>query len=230
MVRWSAELYRWPLIVVSAAAALAVLYPIGPRIADYLSDGGAAGPPAPSDTSSTDPRALRYDIGAVADAHLFGEPEKEAPTDVGEAPETKLQLRLVGLIASASDRYARALIGVNAGDVNDYGVGEDIEGTQATIRSVEPRRVLLDRNGAVESLHLKTPDLKGGSGSGSGPARSTQYTTSAPVGDGAEPGDARTRPDRGSVKENPVPYSGNDTGIRYGGVQERSGRQTKLPF
>jgi len=227
MFAWSSGLYRWSLIMACAFAAWMILYPVFPRITGSATEPGTINEQATRESAPADVHLPRIDIESLAAAHLFGTPAREPAAIVMEAPETRLQLRLVGLIASANDRYARALIGVNSGDVNDYGIGEDIADTQARVRSVEPRRVLLDRDGAVESLYLKTPDLtSGASGRRSSGGRNAvrEPVQSDEVGERPAGADS-TRGD-----EAPGVSDEDDTGIRYSGVQQRSGKQTKLPF
>lgn len=98
---------------------------------------------------------LQYDISDIVQIHLFGTVKKETQEEVVYAPETKLQLNLVGLIASTDEQLARAIIGVNSSKVKSYAVGQTIEETDATIHTVESRRVLLERGEALESLVLK---------------------------------------------------------------------------
>ena len=97
------------------------------------------------------------DIARIVSAHLFGVAGEKEKQKQARVPETRLQLRLVGMITSADQRYARALIGVNSRDVNPYKPGDSIEGTDARIGAVEANRVLLNRNGAIESLYLQLP-------------------------------------------------------------------------
>lgn len=97
----------------------------------------------------------QYDISEIVDAHLFGAAAEPVPDTVVEAPETRLQLDLLGLVASADQHLARAIIRVNGVRVQPYAIGDAIDGTDAAIHSVESRRVLLERDGALESLALK---------------------------------------------------------------------------
>lgn len=115
--------------------------------------------PSPSDGERAPGSELeqeaRYDISDIAQAHLFGIAAEPRPDSVVEAPETRLQLDLMGLVASADDRLARAIIRVNGTRVQPYAVGDSINGTDAAVHSVESRRVLLQRGGSLESLLLK---------------------------------------------------------------------------
>lgn len=100
-----------------------------------------------------------YDLSRIVEAHLFGEEQKQARVATTHAPETKLQINLLGLIASADEAFARAIIGVGGAKIRPYGIGQTIEGTDATIHSVERQRVLLQRGEALESLGLKRKSI-----------------------------------------------------------------------
>ena len=186
--------------------------------------------------SQTGTHSPGYDIDRIISAHLFGETRKQETVDVVQAPETKLQLRLMGLIASADERYARALIGVNAGDVSPYGVGDSVDGTDATIRSVEPKRVLLDRHGAVESLYLKLPELSDGGNRGPGvPSASGDRArivsqqsgrAATPAARGMNDSLQGNAPDPAGSPDSPA----ETADIPYGGVKEPAGKLNKLPF
>lgn len=219
-------------VVAVAAAVLALaVYPVMERYAgsgvahDQAAQRGAA-------AAGEGHASLQYDVDDIIAAHLMGRPPADdEPVDVAQAPETRLQLRLLGMIASANEQYARALIGVNARQVGAYGVGESVEGTDASIHSVEPRRVLLNRNGAVESLHLKTPDLFTDTPS----ARSTDAADTRDVLD--DPGgpdnevepDTSQLPDSGGQGPSPAADDG-DNEIPYTGIRETTGKRSNLPF
>lgn len=98
---------------------------------------------------------LSYDIPGIIEAHLFGVALEKSEPNVANAPETKLRLNLMGLIASANGTLARAMIAVDGSTVKPYSVGQTIEGTEASVHAVEKARVLLERSNAIESLSLK---------------------------------------------------------------------------
>lgn len=101
-----------------------------------------------------------YDIDNIIAAHLFGDPSAETETaDTASAPETRLQLKLLGMIASSDQRYARALIGVDSRNVSAYGVGDSINDTNAIVHAVDSGRVILKRGGAMESLNMDMPRI-----------------------------------------------------------------------
>lgn len=98
------------------------------------------------------------DYTAVADWHLFGEiakaPPKPPPPAPTRAPETRLNLNLVGIFFSDNSRLAVALIAAsdNTG-VRGYRVGDPLPGG-ASLEQVHADRVVLSRNGQLETLSL----------------------------------------------------------------------------
>lgn len=216
-------------VVAVAAAVLALaVYPVVERYAgsgvehDQAAQRGAA---ADGEAHAS----LQYDVDGIIAAHLMGRPPADdEPADVAQAPETRLQLRLLGMIASANDQYARALIGVNSREVGAYGVGESVEGTDASIHSVEPRRVLLNRNGAVESLHLKTPELINDTPS----TRTADPADSRDVPDSQDEGmepETSHLPDSAGQAPSPA-VDDVDNEIPYTGIRETAGKRSNLPF
>lgn len=125
----------------------------GWRTSEPVSEPGTAGAAHDVNTPGD------YDLSRIIEAHLFGQEQKQGRVATTHAPETKLQINLLGLIASADEAFARAIIGVGRAKVRPYGIGQTIEGTDATIHSVERQRVLLQRGGALESLGLKRESI-----------------------------------------------------------------------
>lgn len=124
---------------------------------DWRADTAKGTTAANGSLNTTAPEA-QYDVSKIIAAHLFGNPQAPAE-EPASVPETKLRINLMGLIASSDERFARAIIGVNDSKVQTYAVGENIEGTDASIHAVENRRVLLKRDNAVESLFLKRDNI-----------------------------------------------------------------------
>ena len=97
-------------------------------------------------------------------SHLFGEakvqtqPAADAPVD---APDTTLDLELTGVQATADSRQGQAIIASGRNHEKAYSVGDTIQGTNGVrLHAVYTDRVILDRNGQLESLHL--PKAKAG--------------------------------------------------------------------
>ncbi|OEE74667.1 type II secretion system protein GspC [Enterovibrio norvegicus FF-162] len=100
-----------------------------------------------------------YQLDQLANRHFFGRfSEKRAPVErkpepVVDAPRTRLNLTLVGLVASSEPERGLAVI-ANRGAQKTYGVGEAIEGTRVILRQVLNDRVILRNNGNDEALML----------------------------------------------------------------------------
>ncbi|TNF33093.1 MAG: type II secretion system protein GspC [Gammaproteobacteria bacterium] len=98
--------------------------------------------------------ALQQKIQQISQAHLFGEFQSQ-PTETvkADAPETRLNLVLKGLLAATPMTHASAIISMGAnGEENIYAVGDRI--SSATIREIHDDRVILENNGRYETLRL----------------------------------------------------------------------------
>jgi general secretion pathway protein C len=104
-------------------------------------------PPAPTSTFSLQP---------LLAAHLFGQASEDlAGQRHDNLPVSSLNLVLTGVIASDTGGYA--LISVNGQAQEPYAVGQSVkDGT--VLQAVYPDRVVIRRNGALESLLLEEAD------------------------------------------------------------------------
>ena len=124
----------------------------------------------------------RINLSELQAAKLFGEekatpvPVKKAPVTV-DAPPTRLNLQLVGVVANSDARQGLAVI-ANKGQQATYGVDETIEGTSVKLSAVLADRVILDNQGQSETLmldgvdYLKTTTQTTGSNAAAQPAKS----------------------------------------------------------
>ena len=60
------------------------------------------------------------------------------------APQTKLNLEFQGVLAASNPEMARAIIAVGSKEGRLYGVGAEIEGTNASIKTIEGNIVIDD--------------------------------------------------------------------------------------
>lgn len=99
----------------------------------------------------------RLELAAISQLALFGKaiPKGQAkPATVAtHAPRTQLNAKLNGVLASSDPAKAIAIIAMS-GIQNSYGVGDLIDGSQATIRQVFADRVIIERDGRDETLML----------------------------------------------------------------------------
>lgn len=112
-------------------------------------------PPASLGERYATERDARAPMQQVADMHLFG--RADAPTEAlaaaaVDAPETRLNLKLRGILAADEAALSRAII--TAGNQDKvYSVGDNITGG-AAVEAVLADRVLLRRGGRLETLRL----------------------------------------------------------------------------
>lgn len=152
----------------------------------------AAVAPAPGGDSVAETAAR------VASLHLFGRAAPaNAPSDKAiNAPETNLNITLHGIIAASDSDESRALIvaGNGHGAGKSYRIGARIPGG-AAIHGIYPDRVILDRNGRLETLKLPKSDNSGTSHVTRAPARTAPPRP--PRQARARPEPRRPRPSRG---------------------------------
>lgn len=119
--------------------------------------------PAPVPGRQTGARSGQ-DITQLVEANLFGayteQPvSKPVAPVVTDAPKTRLNLVLVGVVSSSAPETSLAVI-ANRGSQATYGLGETIEGTRAKLKSVLPDRVIIDNSGRFETLMLEGIEYK----------------------------------------------------------------------
>lgn len=94
---------------------------------------------------------------------LFGRyqaPETAASDQPVDAPETRLRLDLLGVFQTGDTSAAGAIIAEQGGEGELYHPGQVLPGN-ATLETVYADRVMLRRQGRLETLKLKEPSLEG---------------------------------------------------------------------
>jgi general secretion pathway protein C len=103
------------------------------------------------------------DISMITTLNLFGHYQAQKVNEqvlaVQEAPETRLNLTLTGVVTSSNKDGGAAII-ENAGTQETYGIGDKIAGTRATLTQVLNDRVLIKQSGRLETLMLDGIDYK----------------------------------------------------------------------
>ena len=94
-----------------------------------------------------------YQINNVVHANLFGDPNPKKPVQKN-APKTTLNLKLQGVLSASDETIARAIIASGSGASKLYSIGDKIKGSGVSIKEIRADEVLLNRNGAIESLPL----------------------------------------------------------------------------
>ncbi|MGH8140786.1 MAG: type II secretion system protein GspC [Steroidobacteraceae bacterium] len=131
---------------------------VGVQAAVILTNLAGSGRPAkPLTALSTAPVSNNrsVDVAAIANAHLFGNAPAAAAAseDAANAPQTSMPLVLTGIIAAEDPRNGLAILGENAAAAKVYAVGDNVPGG-AKLHGVYNDRVVIDRNGRLESLSL----------------------------------------------------------------------------
>ncbi len=99
------------------------------------------------------------DIQSIIDARLFGQfqPKSAEPVavqTVTDAPQTSLNLKLTGVVATRAKPEQGTAVIENSGVEQVYAIDEQIEGTAAVLKQVLEDRVLLQVSGRMETLML----------------------------------------------------------------------------
>ncbi|ABM63139.1 type II secretion system protein N [Halorhodospira halophila] len=147
------------VVLIAATAAEVTWRVVAPPPDSTESTATAQGPaPRPGDEDTDDaPEGLR----SVADHHLFGRPpddrdaRPEIPTD---APETRLNLALKGVLAIGGEGQGAAII-EEEGEHRVYFAGAKLA-SNAVVERVERDRVILSRDGDFEMLSLEREVLE----------------------------------------------------------------------
>jgi general secretion pathway protein C len=121
---------------------------------------------APEDSSAMvmappPPTATRkgIDVQAIASAHIFGTAQDE-PVAAEDAKETQMNLVLSAVFAANDPAKGLAVIGDSPQSAKVYAVGAVVRpGTK--LHSVYLDRVILERNGQLETLSLPRPSTAG---------------------------------------------------------------------
>ncbi len=168
VAKFAAETYaRYGRWLPDIAAALLALV-IGALLAQLVwalipVPASAQWKPAPAAAVENHGDAL--DLNQISNAQLFGKYEPVAAVAAAEtAPDTQLALTLLGIFADGRDaKSSRALIGAAGGDEKPYAIGDDIS-RGVTLQAIFVDRVVLSRNGKLETLRLEKDKPSSGDG------------------------------------------------------------------
>lgn len=133
-------------------------------------------PWAATASSSSAPQST-LDISSLQQSNMFGAYNPTTPAVVEQqviqdAPKTRLNLVLVGAVASSNPKLSLAVI-ANRGTQATYGINEEIEGTRAKLKAVLVDRVIIDNSGRDETLMLEGIEYKRLSVSAPAPPRTS---------------------------------------------------------
>jgi len=158
---WFTAINRYLPPIVIAVLVIAIAYQLATLTWTLAPGSTPAFAPAPRATLPSNEAAA--DLTALNDSNLFGQEAEQtaAPVvaEVIDAPETTLSLTLKGILAREDDTSGRAVPGAiissSRGEDRAYQVGQTVDDADgATLHSVYADRVLLNRNGRLETLRL----------------------------------------------------------------------------
>lgn len=151
----------WPraqrLLVPGSILLLALL--IGWQLAGLfwhaVGRGSVWQPPRVSASSERGAQSTQVDLAAIASAKLFGTAEANAQAQaVADAPETTLNLKLIGLLFGNTPEGSRALINTGGDNEAPFSVGMEVV-RGVTLDKIFADRVILMRQGRPETLRLE---------------------------------------------------------------------------
>jgi len=174
VAEWSARIL-FVLVAVSAAQLTWLLIPTG--------DGQVGSPVTARLESPTPAGGAQPGLGSVAGLNLFGRADRQAAEqpEAIDAPQTRLNLTLRGVVAAGEGPSARAIISAPGRPEEHYRVGDSLPGG-AVLEQILADRVILRRSGRLEALHLPQEDSVGsevGATVGKAPAAVPNLPTSA---------------------------------------------------
>jgi general secretion pathway protein C len=102
--------------------------------------------------------ARRSPLAGIAELPLFGVPGEPVEAAPVVAPETRLRLRLLGLVTADTPDGGHAIIVENSSPERLYAVGDTIGGGAARLHQIHVDRVILERDGGYETLRLPRAD------------------------------------------------------------------------
>jgi general secretion pathway protein C len=117
--------------------------------------------------------------------HLFGKVEKHKPKAkpiavVETAPETKLNLKLLGVFASKNTATSRAIIADAKGKEESYSIGDDLPGG-ASLHEVLSDRIIISHNGRFETLRLPVTESPSSANTSVSRQRNTRTRRNTPT-------------------------------------------------
>jgi len=101
---------------------------------------------------------------SLSNLQLFGNTQSDdsgVQQSTENLPETNLQLTLRGVLAADGDFSGSALIEDDRNNTDAYLVGDTLPGN-ATLRSVYPARIIIERSGKLENLYFPEIDNRSG--------------------------------------------------------------------
>jgi general secretion pathway protein C len=156
--QWFTAANRYLPPGVTAVLVIAIAYQLATLTWTVMPGSAPSVDFAPAPRAAAGDAPASADFSALRESHLFGEADDAPappPSAVVDAPDTTLSLTLKGILSREEDPNGGAIISANRGEDRDYTVGQTIEGADgATLHSVYPDRVLINRAGQLETLRF----------------------------------------------------------------------------
>ncbi len=148
---WLARLHaNAPRLVAFVLAALIVLELAHLAYALVINPVKSPQPSGPATAANLRPQV---NVQQVVNSHLFGVPQVDpASRDPDNAPPSSANVLLTGTIATDDPKHGVAIVSEGGGPSKVYSVGDRLAG--AALHSVYLDHVILDRNGALETVTL----------------------------------------------------------------------------
>ncbi len=135
----------------------------------------------PSVSSNAKPAASAkqtiYQASSITNSNIFGRSLASASFSQANIPVTRLQLILRGAFTSSNPKQASAIIEGPDGQTRSYKSGSKIYG-QASLQQVFSDRVVLSRNGQLETLYFPEPGTRSNNATNGGNA--ANYPSTVP--------------------------------------------------
>lgn len=156
----SAGWLRWLPGVVNVLLVVFIAHIAAELTWSLLAPPAAVTPPSAAPTVAVVRPAASPGIDQLADLHLFGKapPQQVAQAAPIDAPDTRLNLVLRGLVATTQPGEALAIIADPQGKEKPYHEGDALPGG-AVLRHIYVDRVILARAGQLETLRLRRQTL-----------------------------------------------------------------------
>lgn len=148
------------LLVYIASVAAKITWLIIPNASQAISDKNMGNVKRVEGQSRSQLQDKHFDLSKLQSLNLFGaynESIVETIVVVENVPETRLKLRLSGLVASDQASTSAAIIEYKSKQ-ETYGIGDIITGTRASLEQVLTDRVIIKQSGRLETLMLDGSD------------------------------------------------------------------------
>lgn len=150
------------VIILLAIYLIALIASITWRLIPSPEDTSGSTNTPPVTNTNVNSRQSTVNVNSIKRLKLFGDPAAEPEVEqtvVQDAPQTRLNLTLTGVVASTEENGGTAVV-AQSGRQAVYSIGEKIEGTNASVQEVFADRIII-RNGAqMETLMLDGKDFE----------------------------------------------------------------------